>query len=166
MKNQSKIVCATKVFSATPTISTSGYSAGDALGGLTTFSDAVPATGNGAAFLEGIRLTDKQSGKSQVDVVIFEENPDSTTVTDNTALDIADGDLSKILFTKSITSTDYVEFNDNSVAILSNIGFPLRGSSISGTAERDIYVALVERGTPSRAVGDISVSLIVSWLGE
>jgi hypothetical protein len=136
----------------TPTISTGAYASGDLLGTLMKFKSS-ELSQNQRCVIQSLIVFDKDKENIDVDVVIFESNPSSTTFTDNAALAIADADLDKIAHVESLTS--YVDFSDNSVAESQSMTIPV-------TFTDSIYVCLVTRGAPTyTATTDISLKLSI-----
>lgn len=150
-----------KKFTITPTITTTQYTAGDSVGGLLTIdNNAIP--NGGAAYIEAISIADKQAGNTQIDVIVFNENPSSSTITDNDPVSIHSDDLSKVIGLQSISTSDYFSVGTPSIAYNSLFSIPL----VSIPTSRAVYATLVERGTPTRAVGDLIVTFHTVWLGS
>lgn len=140
----------------TPTVDTSAYASGDDIGGKLTFTNAVCSTASSFK-VQGVVVSDKSSNAVAYDLVLFSANPASTTFTDQAALDIADGDLAKVLPIVNIASTDQFTFADNSVSSLSSLA---SGGFVTATGGT-LYGALVSRGTPTYASSsDVTVTLI------
>ena len=161
ISTSTQIVTLNQSYEVTPVITTDAYTAGDALGSKLTVSATSTPIG-GSAFIESVAIFDKGANSTAIDVIFFSEDPDSTTITDNAALDIADVDLNKINSMVSMTATDYVAFNDNSAGFLKNLGIPV---ALAAT-NRTLYAAMVERGTPTRAVGDLILQVNIVWVGQ
>jgi hypothetical protein len=143
--------------SATPTVDTSAYASGDLIGAKITLANAVQVAA-GSGELLSLVLSDLANQKSDIDVVLFDSDPSTTTFTDQAALDIDDADLVKVIGVISIAAADYVSFVDNAVATLRDLrlGFKLA----SGTS---LYAALVCRGTPTYASSsDLKLRAIVN----
>lgn len=140
----------------TPTVSTSpAYTAGDAIGGKISFTSAVRAASPGSGMIHSIGISDLAKQDSAIDIIFFSADPSGTTFTDNTALDIADADLTKIIGIKKLVATDYSDFADNACACVGNVGLPFKLAS--GTT---LYACLIARGTPTFAsTNDITVTL-------
>lgn len=146
----------------TPTISATPYTAGDCLGGKLSFSTSVAGEYDqyGSCYVDAIKITDKGGSATQIDVIVFADDPSNTTFTDNATLDVSDDDLGKIAGGVSILNADYINMSTNSFAYLSKIGMPVFVPSTE-----TFYLGLIERGTPTRADGDISVTVGLVWLG-
>jgi len=137
--------------SASPTISTSVYAAGDAIGGLLEWTDAVRVSG-GSAILQSVTIVDKDSERAAMDLVLFDAT--FTAPTDNAAFDPTDAELAGVVGVVPIYSGDYSAFSDNAVAHRSGLGMPL---VLAGTS---LFGALVARSTPTyTATTDLSVIL-------
>lgn len=134
---------------ATPTISTSVYAAGDQIGGIMELDpDLVNCEPNDAFVIQSISFIDKASQDAAIDLLFFSESV--TLASDNAAADVSDADLvSYYLGHVSIAATDYSALNDNSVGSVRNVGLQLKMPTGGGDAK--IYVAAVSRGTPTYA---------------
>jgi len=131
-------------------VNTDAYASGDLLGSKLTLTGAYPDSPR-EPFLVSVAIQDLTAQNATIDVVIFDSDPDGTTFTNNSALDIADADLPKIIGVVQVS--DYYAFADNSVGIASGISIaakPLAGA--------DLYACLVSRGTPTYAANELSVS--------
>ena len=117
----------------------------DVIGGKLTLSDVAKLSG-GVGSILSVAVADKAKQNSALDIVIFNGDPDSTTFTDQAALDIDDADLLKAAGVIKILGSDYADFNDNSLATKSAIGL---GFNVD--AGDDIFAAIVCRGTPTYA---------------
>lgn len=123
---------------------TGAYSAGDLIGSKITLTNAARYVG-GSGRIQSLALADAAAQKSDIDVIFFNADPDSTTFSDDAELAVDDADLGKIIGCVSIDgSTDYIEFADNAVAIKPGIGI-----GFQLPAGRDLYACLVCRGTPT-----------------
>jgi len=132
------------------------YSAGDAIGTIITLSD-VFINPSGQATLMGISIGDANSQASDIEVLVFDSvpAPGTATITDNTAVSMSTGALALSCGVVSVASTDYKAYTTNSIATVKNIGLPVW--STDGT--RDLYIALVSRGTPTYIADGLSISL-------
>ena len=136
---------------ATPTVSTSpAYTAGDAIGGLIKL-ESIHLTGASRATIKSIRVVDLAKQDSNLDIIFYISKP-ATSGTDNTALDLADADLSLILHVENITAYD--DFADNSVAGVSTI-------DVTFAPTDAIYAQMIARGTPTY-VATTDVKLMVT----
>ena len=146
------------VVAATPVLGPDvAYAAGDAVGTLLSFADAVRVVG-GSGVIEAVIVADKAKQSAAMDLLLFDANPGGTTVTDNAALTVADADLVKCIGVIPITAEDYHAIADNSVASLRNLG-----AAFKVAAGTTLYGVLVARGTPTYAgASDLVVRLAIS----
>lgn len=138
----------------TPTISTSIYAAKDAVGGIMSFTSAVRASG-GSGLLRQVTILDKGQQMAGLDLVLFTATI-AGTVTDNAAFDPTDADLANIVGHVTFTATtDYKDFNDNSVSS-KTVEIPFL------CAATTLFGALVARGTPTYvSTSDLTVTLTI-----
>jgi hypothetical protein len=144
--------------SATPTVSASpAYSTGDAMGGKQTYSTA--SFSAGAGHVRSVTVVDLSATVPDLDVIFFSADPSGTTFTDNSALDVADADVSKIIGMVKLRSANWVAFADNAVAY-AECTMPFQLSS--GTS---LYAAIVCRSAVTlTSTSDIVVTLGVEKL--
>ncbi len=136
---------------ATPTIDTAIYAAGDAVGGLLTFTNAVRFSGGGLR-IRKVLLVDKDQEQAPFDLVLFDRT--FTNTADQAAFDPTDADLANIVAVVPISV--YANFNDNAVGFSPDLDWPvlLNGTSLFGQ--------LVTRGTPTfTSSSDLTVILSV-----
>ncbi len=144
------------VISVTPVVSSgTAYAAGDAVGGLLSFANAVRVAA-GSGVIRSLVLADKGKQSADLDLLLFDANPGGTTVTDNAGLTVADADLITCLGVIPIPAEAYVDLADNSVASVRDIGLGFKLPS--GTT---LYGILVARGTPSGKPAYTSTSDVV-----
>lgn len=152
----------TRCVSATPTADTSAYASGDLIGGKLTFTGALgdyTATG----YVVSVRITDLAAQASDLDLVLFTQNPTNTTFTDQAAFDVADTDLAKALVPINLGSASRFAFNDNSIHYVGHLFEPLYGVTSGGALSTTIYGALISRGSPTFATAaDVTVTICVS----
>jgi len=122
-------------------VDTSAYASGDLIDDKITITDA-DNTKSVSGVIHSVVVTDLAKQSADLDLVIFDSDPSSTTFTDNGAFDVDDTDLPKIVGVAQITT--HVTFNDNSVSIAHGTNIPFRVPS--GVS---LYGALVSRGTPT-----------------
>ena len=146
------------VVAATPVLGPDvAYAAGDAIGTLLSFANAVRVSG-GSGLIEAVVVADKAKQSAAMDLLLLDANPGGTTITDNAALTVADADLVKCVGVIPITAEDYHALVDNSVASIRNLGAAFQVAS--GTT---LYGVLVARGTPTFAgASDVVVRLAIS----
>lgn len=132
----------------------SAYAAKNTLGGLITIANAVERAGAAVRVLQAV-LYDQAMQSIDADVVLFNANPDGTTIADKTDLDVADADLSKVAGVLQVT-TDAL-WKDNGVAFGNPANPPL--VRLSGTS---LYAAIVARTTPTfAATTDVALRLVL-----
>lgn len=115
------------IVSATPTISTSAYSATFQLGGLQTLTSAVRTSG-GAAVLHSITILDKASQNADINIYFFNQSP-TIASSDRTALDISDSEMaSKCIGVIKVNGSNYTNLLNNSAVTNTNVGLLLQAS--------------------------------------
>lgn len=143
-----------------PVINTAIYASGDALGGLLTLNNICEES-RGSMMVGGIVLADLAKLNIATDVIFFSANPSLTTITNNSPLDIADGDITKVIGAVNIAAGDYFSFNDNSVAVVKNVNLPIKKTVAWDT--RNVYCCLVTRGTPTYvSVSDLTLTVLAT----
>lgn len=143
----------------TPTITAGAYTAGNALGGLLTFANAVRAAG-GQARITKVVITDDAMQSAPIDLVLF--NQTFTATGDNSAFDPSDADLANCIGYIDVAATDYAEFNDNGVAAKTSglrMPFPITlvGTSLFGQM-------VIRNGDTFAATDDITIKLTLERL--
>lgn len=139
---QAQLQTTVKFVSATPTVSNGvAYTAGDAIGGLMTFTAAC-GLGTVQGEVRGVTIWDLTKQGADIDLIIFSANPSGTTFTDNAALDVADADLSKIAAVVQVTTDS--AYADNGISQAKNLSY-----EFPCTAAGTFYAAMVARGTPT-----------------
>jgi hypothetical protein len=111
----------------TPGTQTSGaYSAGDFVDGKIPLPNIVPTAGTGG-LINCVKVASKSPQTTTYWVVLFNADPTNTTITDNGAGSIADGDLNKII---GIAKCDAVyNLVAGSLHQASGLGFPFKLAS-------------------------------------
>ena len=134
------------------------YAANDVLGGLLTIENALNY--NGSSVYEGqiskAVIQDLTTQGATISLVLFNANPDSSTFTNNSVIDIHDDDLSKVLGV--IHCEDAIAFNDNGIiqAIVTDNNIPYPISSSGST----LYVVpIVKSGTPTYVANALTLKL-------
>ena len=144
------------VVSQTPTIDTSIYASGDAIGGLLTFNFSGSDTGYQGVITK-IVVIDKASQAAPLDLILFDRT--FTATADQAPFDPTDADLANCIGHISIAATDYVAFNDNSVASKTS-GRQLPFYFLLNTGQ--IFGQLVVRSAPTYAAAtDLTVKVII-----
>lgn len=112
-------------------VNTTAYADNDLVGEVMTVN--VGRSG----ILQFLTLQDLTAQNAALEVYVFDTYPGSTTFTNNSALDVADGDLPKIAFQFSVAATDYLSLADNSVGTVKNLALPFACGD-----GQNLYVAL------------------------
>jgi hypothetical protein len=141
-----------KVSGAAVGVTTTQYGSGDLMGNKIALTNA-NAT-NPAGLLTFITAQDLTKQDGAFDVVFFDADPSATTFTENSALDIADADLTKVIAVVKIIATDYADFNDNSTATKSSLG----GIPFNAAAGGTLYACLVSRDTKTYGANELSLA--------
>ena len=142
-----------KITGAQLGVSGAAYATGDVLGDLSPIQIEVVRGKNGTAILHSLIIQDLSKQSVAIDMVIFDSNPTATTFTDNSALDIADADLPKVIGVVSVLTGEYAAFNDSSVATKSGISLPIQNIASSTF----VWVCFVSRGAPTYVADELSV---------
>jgi hypothetical protein len=133
---------ASKVLTATPTVSTGAYSTGDNVGGKITLSDVCRAS-MGSGLIQSVVITSKSLQTATFDVVFFNADPSGSTFTDNAAQAIVDADLSKVVGVAQCGTV--VALAAESIHQATGLALPF---ALSGGATT-LYACIVVRGTPT-----------------
>lgn len=149
-----------RFLSASPTVDTSAYAAGDLIGGKLSF-DLSFFKGGPSLLIQSALLVDEAKQSAAIDIVLWDSNPSGTTFTDQAALDIADADVPKIV--GIIPFSFYSAFADNGIGWAGNLAMPLRVDPT--LASPTLYAALVSRGTPTFAAAT-DVTLRLGFIGQ
>lgn len=128
-----------------PGLSAVQYAAGDALG--IKFSIAVPTSGT----IQTALVTDLADQASLTDFILFDA--DFTGGTNNSAYDMTDADRAK--FVGFVQVSTYSSFNDNAVGQAKGIGLDYIAP------QGRLYVQAVTRGTPTYAIADAQLKLLI-----
>ncbi len=110
-----------KVSGATLAVNTTQYADDDLVGEMMTLTGV--ASGRGG-ILQALTLQDLDNQKAALEVYVFDANPSGTTFTNNSALDVADADLPKIIACFSVAGTDYISLADNAVGQKRDLAIP------------------------------------------
>jgi len=133
-------------------VSGAAYATGDVLGDTSPIAVEVVRGKNGTGILQSLIIQDLSKQSIALDMVVFDSNPTATTFTDNSALDIADADLPKVIGVVSVASTDYAAFNDSSVATKTAISLLIQNYSTL----TQVWVCFVTRGAPTYVADELS----------
>lgn len=133
------------------------YAAGDLIGSMVASAASCFANGSNKT-LKSITVHDLAKQSVPLSLIFADAPFNSTTFTDNSALDIGDSDLPKVVGVVSISHTNYQGFADNSVATLSNVNLPLVSS-----ATGSLYMAVATNGSPTYAsTSDLRFELLIA----
>lgn len=140
------------VVSVSPTVSTTTYATGDAVGSLLTFSNAFLSSG-GSGLLQRVALQFKSNQTTPMDLLLFDANPSGTTVTDNAAVAVSVADFGKLIGVVHVTDCT----SAGTPSICQANGLAMAVKATSGTS---LFGILVSRGTPTLAsTSDVQVQL-------
>jgi hypothetical protein len=142
----------TTVIKDTTAVSSSpAYTAGDAVGGKRTLTNALLAANTGV--LQSVNILDRANQKAAMTLYIFDADPTNATITDNAAFVFSTDDL-KVIAQVNISTTDYVTNNSKAFASIGGLNISLKAG---GTT---LYAALVTAGTPTfAATTDVQIEV-------
>ncbi len=139
----------------TLSITAGTYTAGQLIGHKITVSGPAVDLGKGG-LIQSVILHDLGNQQGLIDVVFFQEDPASTTFTDQAAFDVDNNDLPKAFATSHVA--DWTAFNTSAFGQEkdANLAFALPSS------QNTVYMACVARSTMSfTATNDLSGSINV-----
>lgn len=136
--------------SAAPTTDNGvAYASGDLIGGKLTFTGSLRSN-VGTGQLTSVRISDSNKQAADLELVLFSDDPSSTTFANNSAFDIAAADRDKVVAIISLGSTARFAYSVTGIVYLGNLLIPVRAiGSTSGSPQSTLYGALVSRGTPT-----------------
>lgn len=120
------------------------YTAGTLLGHKLTLSNPAIELG-GSGIIQGVTIYNQGGESPDLDIILFNENPASTTFTDQAALDVDDNDLDKVSGLISVTS--WSAFSDNSVGQERSANFKFQMPASQNT----LYIGIITRSALSTA---------------
>lgn len=142
----------------TPAVTASAYTAGNVVGGVLSFSNAV-RTQNAinSGRLQNVLVTSKSTqALVEMDLYLFNANPTGSTFTDKAAPAIAAADIPKLIAKVALMSVDanlganYTSWQALGIGLVFQLG----------SGNTTLYAVLVTRGTPTFAsTSDITVTL-------
>jgi hypothetical protein len=136
-----------KLIKSNPTVSTSAYVSGDCIGEVETLENATGRAGKGT-LLTGLEVkVNSNTVHPDLDILIFDEDPEDSTTTDNSAFVLHANDIDKHIATVQVSSSDYVLNGTKYSANLRNLAEVLQASSES----TNLYFVIVSKGTPTFA---------------
>jgi hypothetical protein len=127
-----------KEASKTFTIDTTGHAVGDQVGDKEEFVNVVSGAGLGGV-IRTIVLTDLvHTTPVQMDIIFFRSDPSTSTLTENSPPDVADGEVGKIAGKCTVLTGDWIVLADNAVATITpDIQFTCESTSL--------YVIMITR---------------------
>lgn len=132
----------------TPTVDTSAYASGDQVGGSATEVKA-GNDGRGGLRLVSLTVVDQAKQDSGFDLLFFDKEP-TVAGSDNGAVDVDDGEMAKCVGVVSVTSSEYLDLADNSVATLEDINFGCSPDNDTGK----LWVLPVVKDSPTYVAAD------------
>lgn len=135
------------------------YATGDVLGTGNPVAVEVMARDNGTGVIQSLSIGDLSKQDGAIDIIVFGMAPTATTFTNDSALDIADADLSKIIGVISIGASDYSDFADNSVATKTPVSMVVSNFSTTTGAKTKLWLAFVSRDSKTYAANEVSCNL-------
>lgn len=142
------------------TVEAAAYASGDVIGGLLSFTNVFPL-GSHAVTIHNVIVHDNAAQTGALTLILFNANPSATTFTENSALDVADADLSKIV--GKVTLNTAYSFADNCI-LTSDVTIPIEkdfsSPNINTTSDPTLYGVLIcEAARTEVATTDMSISL-------
>lgn len=142
-----------KVVTQIPTITAGIYSAGDALGGLLTFTGITNVQGTG--IVQTLIVVDQAAQSDPMDLVLFDRT--FTATADNAAFTVSDTDAQNIIGSITVIAGDYVDMTASDTATVRDVSLAFKAKD-DGT----IFGQLVTRATPTyAAIDDVTIKLVV-----
>ncbi len=127
------------VNSQVPAVTTSAYSAGQAMGGLLQWTGLTRGSGK-SGILQMVVITCKTVQTTPLDLLFFHTNPSSTTVTDHGTFSLNAADYDKISGVVHIT--DWTSLGTSCIGQSLNLALPFR----TDPTVVDLYGVLIARG--------------------
>jgi len=118
-----------KITGAQLGVSGAAYATGDVIGDTSPIKIEPIRGVYGTGVIHSIVVQDLSNQSGAMDIVFFDSNPTATTFTDNSALDIAEGDLPKVIGVVSIAANDYYTIADSAFATVKGISLPVKSLS-------------------------------------
>jgi hypothetical protein len=152
-----------KVFTITPTITSTPYSAGDTVGTVNTLSGATFKQGpdgaggsdqdRGVCTIGSISVIDTEKESVELDIFFFSQSP--TIPADNAAWELNAANSAHYIGHVTIETTDYVNSTSRSFACVRGLGLIVSPEA----NESDLYCVVVTRGTPTYAAGSLILKI-------
>lgn len=143
-----------KVVSVTPTVSASpDYAQYDAVGGKQTLTAAAIVSG-GTVVLESLTVIDIAGVSPQFDILIFDSDPSSATITDNAAF-VPSTDITKVIARIPVVTADW-QLITAGIAVAS-VSPDKLGQVLTASGSANLFAAVVARGAINLAsTGDLT----------
>ena len=146
-----------KIITLTPTIDTNAYSSGDSVGGLLTLTE-LGRHSSQVVILENLVISDQSDQKAAMQIFFFDGNPAAATLTNNAAAAFTAADIAKIAGRLPIAGADFVTLPTG----LATASYKNLGLIVKPHTDGKLYVAMVTTGTPTYAVGALTLKFGVS----
>lgn len=142
--------------SYTPVTNTSAYAAGDMIGTGASELTLFGAENRKSGLVVSARVYDLDKQNAGLTILLFRADPDSTTFTNNAALDVDDDDLPNIVGRIIVYSSDYTSFADNSYAeTTGTLAYPVASGAT-------VYAVTICDGTPTYTGADsLTITLVL-----
>jgi hypothetical protein len=144
-----------KVFTATPTLDTSAYIAGDRLGSIVEIENFFQHYAGKARLISVVAL-DQAKQKAAFDIYFFNASP-TVASADNAPLDITDAEMTaKCIGRVSVATGDYgTDLAANSEATKYGLDLMLQ----AGADSKSLFILLRSAGTPTYAATSLTLKL-------
>ena len=137
-----------KPITSNPTVDTNQYASGDCIGAVQTLADAARFEGGGMV-LTGLEATvDSNTLHPAFNIIIFKEDPENSTTTDNSAFVLSTDDIDKKIAVIEVSSDDYILVGTKYSASLGNLMKVLSAAA----DDTDLYYVIESKDTPTFAV--------------
>lgn len=139
------------------TVTAALYTAGNAVGGKITFSNAIRVAGSGGV-IQTCVLLDKAGQNVPYDLLLLNADPSATTVTDKSAVALNTADLGKAIGTVPLYGVVLGASATMGIATSGGLGLAFKLPASSTT----LYGILVTRGAPTYAsTSDVSIGCVI-----
>ena len=138
-----------------PTVDTSAYADGDAIGDAAKLL-ALFRANVGSGVIQNISLTCAGTAPAaDFDILVFRSNPVASTISDNDALVLTDSDASNLAGSITVPSADWLSCGtDRNVQTIRNIGLTLQTTDPDNDFSYLVSFALLARGAITFAAAD------------
>jgi hypothetical protein len=130
-----------EIVTPTITVATSAYEANDCVGGLITLTDAMRTEG-GKGVLSSVYISTGAIAP-QLNVIIFDSEPEDTNPTDGTALVVHANDKLKKVTSFTVYASDFIKKGDDY-----DVDLKLMTQVEAITGEKDLYATVQAVATP------------------